>query len=166
MTFRDQMSDSRPYRSWPTVDVLGEIVSHGFGMSTAFPWCEYVHEVAAGYPGDLGGRPQCVADDVQAGRQHGLVHQGQEVDAGAGQEYLHPSDHALRRDSCQAPYRDDSPLGHIVRLLVELVDFALGGRLVRRDTIWRTWRLGRSQDSGRGRRVAVVRVLFHCFWSR
>lgn len=69
----------------------------------------------------------------------------------------------LGSNSTQVSYRDDSPLGHIVCLFVELVDFALGGRLVCRDTIWRTRLLRRSQDSGRGRRLAGIRVFVHFF---
>ena len=83
MTLRDQMSDSRPYSSWPTVDVLHWVSAKGSKLLEVV-----VHKVAVCDPGDLRGGTQGISDDVQAGRERSLVNEGQEIGTRAGKKYL------------------------------------------------------------------------------
>lgn len=77
MTLRDQMSDRRPYKSWPTVDVL-----EGYREQSLFATADVdLHEVSAGYPRNLVRGPQGVSDNVQTGCKSGLIHQSQQIDA-------------------------------------------------------------------------------------
>ena len=104
-----------------------------------------LHEVTVGYPRHLRGGPQGVADDVQAGRERGLVYECQKVDARAGEEYLPwsvslgllVSVHVfLFQVVCHAvevgtSYRDNGSLWNIVGLLIELVGLGVIRRFAR-----------------------------------
>lgn len=73
-TLRDQMSDKRPYMSWPTVEVLWRI-----SIFLCLVPEIYVHEVAIGNPRYLLRRAERPSDDVETDGQRRLVHEGQEV---------------------------------------------------------------------------------------
>lgn len=71
------------------MDVLVESISH---LATATDDRLYIHEVTAGNPRCLITGIERVADDVETSCERGLVHEGDEIHAGASQEDLESDD--------------------------------------------------------------------------
>lgn len=100
-----------------------------------------LHEIATRYPRHLVCRSQGTPDNVQTGSKRRLVNESQQIDACTCEEDLAESASHILKTLRRGPHRDNSPLWHIIGLLIELMWFGTSGQTAVNDGLARAWLL-------------------------